>query len=126
MENTNCGEDCCFVKSGFCKTDRECPFYCESIWQVRGGTEIKTVKDCHPKRATMENNNLHYKMGCLQEIQVDLRNRLDRIELVLNALTEQSQFLLREKREKMEITKRGLKQENILNLPDIKNLNRIE
>lgn len=98
MEDTRCGEDCCFVKQGFCKTDRECPFYCESIWQIRGGTEIKTVKDCYPKRATSETNNLHYKMGCLQEIQEDLRNRLDRIEGSLMNLINQSAEYLREQK----------------------------
>jgi hypothetical protein len=91
MEDTNCGDECAFVKAGFCNKDKECPFYCESIWQVRRGTEIKTVKDCHPKKSMMETNNLHYRMGVLQEIQEDLRNRLDRIELTLNTLIEQSQ-----------------------------------
>jgi hypothetical protein len=106
MENTNCGEDCCFVKQGFCKTDKECPFYCESIWQIRGGTEIKTVKDCFPKRATSETNNLHYKMSCLQEIQEDLRNRLERLELLINALAQQSHEVLVEFREKKDIKER--------------------
>lgn len=106
MENTNCGEDCAFVKSGFCNSDKQCPFYCESIWQIRGGTEVKTIKDCHPKRSTMETNNLHYKMGCLQEIQEDLRNRMDRIELALNALIEQSQAYLRIERQFQELKER--------------------
>ena len=98
MENTNCGEDCCFVKQGFCKTDKECPFYCESIWQTEGGTKIKTVKDCYPKRASTETNNLHYRMTVLQSMQEDLRNRLDRIELSLSALISQSQEYLREQK----------------------------
>lgn len=90
MENTNCGEDCAFVKSGFCNSDKQCPFYCESIWQIRGGTEVKTVKDCHPKRSTLETNNLHYRMMVLQEVQEELRNRMAKIEQMLDLLIQQS------------------------------------
>lgn len=106
MENTNCGEDCCFVKQGFCKTDRECPFYAESIWNLKGGTETRTIKDCHPKRSISETNNLHYQMLCMQQVQNDLRNRMERIELTINALLEQSQALLIEQREEREMKKR--------------------
>lgn len=104
MENTNCGCDCAFVKSGFCNTDRECPFYCESIWQLKGGTEIKTVKDCYPKRQTMEQNNLTHRFMALQSLQEDLRNRMDRLELLLNTLIQQSQtFLIEKMKEKNNI-----------------------
>lgn len=119
MENTNCGCECSFVKSGFCNIDKECPFYCESIWQVRGGTEIKTVKDCYPKRATMETNNLTYRFSVLQQLQEDLRNRMDRIELLLNTLTQQSEVFLIEKlkekemREKIHQITNDNKQKNI-------------
>jgi len=97
MENTNCRTDCSFVKSGFCNTDKECPFYCESIWQLQGTTEVKIIKDCSPKRQIMEQNNLHYKFSVLQQLQEDLRNRLDRIELLLNSLIKQSEVYLIEK-----------------------------
>lgn len=94
MENTNCGDNCSFFKSGFCNSDRECPFYCESIWQKKGGDEIQTVRDCYPKRATFETNNLHYKMCGLQENQEELRNRLEKIETMLNLLVQQSHAFL--------------------------------
>lgn len=94
MEDTNCGELCAFVKSGFCNSDRECPFYCESIWQKKGGDGIQTVKDCYPKRATFETNNLHYKMCGLQANQEDLRNRMDKIEKMLDVLVQQSHAFL--------------------------------
>lgn len=97
MENTCCGDNCSFVKSGFCSTDRECPFYCESIWQSNQGKEVKVVKDCYPKRATMESNNIHNRMLVLQECQEDLRNRLDRLEILLNTLIQQSQTYLIDK-----------------------------
>lgn len=97
MENTNCGVECCFVKSGFCNSDRECPFFCESIWQTNDGKEIKTVKDCYPKRQTMEQNNLTHRFMILQSLQEDLRNRMDRLELLLNTLIQQSETYLIEK-----------------------------
>lgn len=97
MENTNCGSDCAFVKSGFCNSDKECPFYCESIWQLKGTNEIKTVKDCYPKRQTMEQNNLGQRFITLQSLQEDLRNRMDRLEHLLNVLIQQSETYLIEK-----------------------------
>lgn len=105
MENTTCGEDCCFVKQGFCKTDRECPFYCESIWQTDRGENTKLVRDCYPKRATMETNNLHYRMMVLQSVQEDLRNRLERIEISLSALISQSAEYLQEQKIKQRSNK---------------------
>lgn len=95
--DTNCGEECCFVKQGFCKTDRECPFYCEVTWQVQGGE--KKVRDCYPKRATMENNNLHYRITCLQSVQEETRNRLANMERLLESLILASREFLAEKKE---------------------------
>lgn len=98
VEDTACGEECCFVKQGFCKTDRECPFFCESTWQTEKGERIGSIKDCYPKRAMMENNNFHYRITVLQSLQEDVRNRLERIELALSHLINQSSEFLRDQK----------------------------
>lgn len=90
VEDTACGIECAFVKSGFCESDRGCPFYCESIWQNQDGSQVKVVKDCSPKRSTFEVNNLHLRMKVLQSHQEDLRNRFDTLQSQLSLLIELS------------------------------------
>ena len=99
MENTNCGENCSFVKSGFCKCDKECPFYVETWWQLEGKTDPKLVKDCFPKKFALEQNHLLHRQLCLQSVVEDVRNRMDRIEAMLINLTSESKEFLIEKRQ---------------------------
>lgn len=95
MENTNCGENCCFVKQGFCKTDKECPFYVQTWWQLNDNPVPKMVEDCFPKKFSQEQNLLLHKFLSLQAIQENTRNRLDKIEKLLTILVSQSRdFLL--------------------------------
>lgn len=74
MENTSCGEECPFVKTGFCNSDRECPNYSESCW-VEGRTgEQKMVKDCIPKRLMIQNNYQQIRLEGLQQAIEQQRN----------------------------------------------------
>lgn len=97
MENTNCGENCSFVKSGFCKCDRECPFYIETWWQNDQSPQPKLVKDCSPKKMTLEQNALLHRFLCMQGVVEDVRNRMDRIEAMLINLTSQSKEFIQQK-----------------------------
>lgn len=99
MEHTNCGDNCAFVKSGFCKCDKECPFYVETWWQLSGSTQPQLIKDCFPKKLTIEQNNLLHRHICLQGVVEDVRNRMDRLEALLINLTAQSKEFLMEKRQ---------------------------
>jgi hypothetical protein len=110
VENTNCGENCAFVKSGFCKCDKECPFYTETWWQCEGIPQPKIVKDCSPKKMIMEQNGLLHRQLCLQGVVEDVRNRMDRIEQMLINLTSQSKEFINEKsQERLESAQNSLK-----------------
>lgn len=95
MQNTNCGTECCYVKQGFCKTDKECPFYVQSWWQLKDEMTPKMVEDCFPKKFSQEQNFLLHRFLELQALQENTRNRLDKIESLLTLLVSQSrEFLL--------------------------------
>lgn len=99
MENTNCGENCAFVKSGFCKSDCECPFYVESWW-IKSGEQIPVkIKDCHTKRSTIEINNQHQRLVAIQSVQEETRNRLANLENLLSQLIAESKVFLSNKNE---------------------------
>lgn len=97
MENSNCGCECSFVKSGFCKTDRECPFFVETWWTKDNEPNPKLVKDCFPKKFALEQNHLLHRFLCTQSAVEDLRNRMDRIENMLSMLIGQTKEFMREK-----------------------------
>jgi len=95
LEHSNCGSNCSFVKSGFCNSDKECPFYIESWWQEAGSATPKMIKDCYPKRASIEQNNLLHRNIALQGVVEEVRNRISRLEMMLELLISQSkEFLL--------------------------------
>ena len=103
MDNTNCGCECSFVKSGFCKTDKECPFYLESWWHKADQPQPKLVKDCFPKKLAIEQNNVLHRILCTQGVVEDVRNRMDRLELMLGQLIAQSkQFILEKSSERID------------------------
>lgn len=99
MENSNCGCECSFVKSGFCKTDKECPFYVETWWQKEGVPDPKLIKDCFPKKFALEQNHLLHRQLCMQSVMEGVRNRMDRIETMLTMLISQSKEFLNQKNE---------------------------
>lgn len=98
MDCSNCGNECSFVKSGFCKTDRECPFYVETWWQLEGNPNPKLIKDCFPKKFALEQNNLLHRFLCMQSVVEDVRNRMAKLESMLEQLMQQSHEFLLEKR----------------------------
>ena len=67
MQNTNCAEDCPFVKTGFCKTDKECPHYMESWWKEGNSETPILIKDCAPKRNILQNQYLQSRVEQLVE-----------------------------------------------------------
>lgn len=100
MEHTNCGENCAFVKSGFCKCDKECPFYVETWWKLEGEQDPKIIKDCFPQKFTLEQNHLLHRQMCSQSVVEDVRNRMDKIESMLENLISQSKEFITEKTQK--------------------------
>ena len=102
MDNTNCGENCAFVKCGFCETDKTCPLYQESWWKEDTSETPKLVRDCFPKRMTIEQNKLFNRYTNSQSVVEDVRNRLDKLEKILNILVMQSQEFLNENQKRID------------------------
>lgn len=94
MDNTNCGENCCFVKSGFCKTDKECPFFIETWWKLDGKDIPKLVSDCFPKKFMFEQNNLLHRLLSVQSAEEQLRNRVAKLEMMFQQFMIQNEKIL--------------------------------
>ncbi len=112
MDSTNCGENCAFVKSGFCKSDCECPFYIESWWQCKGEKTPKLVKDCQPKRASLQLNNADNRIFDLQAEMVILRNKFDNIENLLLQLISNSNDYINSQRDLSQSISKNIEAKN--------------
>lgn len=107
MQDSNCGSECSFVKSGFCESDKKCPFYVETWWQCADNPQPKLVKDCFPKKFSQEQNHLLHRQLCLQGCIEDVRNRMDRIEAMLLNLTSQTkEFMIDKCNETLQLDKK--------------------
>lgn len=93
MECTNCGDKCAYVQSGFCKTDRQCPYFVESIWTNQETSQPKVVQDCFPKKFIFEQNNLLHQMICVQSVLEELRHKVSNLEEVIRQLILQNNAL---------------------------------
>lgn len=98
MNCTNCGDECAYVKAGFVKKDKECPYYLESFWLKDGDQEPTKIKDCFPKKFGLEQNRLLHRFLAVQSVVEDVRNRMDRLESQLDYLITNSQEYLQEKK----------------------------
>lgn len=88
MENTNCGCNCAFVKSGFCKTDNECPYFVQTLWQQEGNPNPKLVSDCFPKKFSLEQNQLLHRFLCMQGVLEEQRHRIASLEASIKQLCD--------------------------------------
>ena len=96
MEGTSCGENCCFVKQGFCKSEKECPHYVESWW-IEGQTEQhKLIKDCSPKRMLLHQQILQRKLENVQQALENSKNEYHNLCQYLKTLVGMSQQVLLE------------------------------
>jgi len=86
MKNTNCGENCCYVKQGFCKTDSECPFFVQTWWKNDLSPDPIILSDCFPKKFALEQNHLLNKQIVLQSCIEETRNKLDLLEKSVSQL----------------------------------------
>lgn len=93
MDCTNCGNECAFVKSGFCQTDKGCPFYLESWWHLEGAQDPKLIKDCFPKKFGVEQNHLLHRFLGLQKAVEQLRNNISRLENIISILIDRDEDL---------------------------------
>jgi len=94
MEGTSCGENCPFVKIGFCKQECECPNYIETWW-VEGQTQTpKKIKDCSPKRMILQQQLMQSKLEHMQQALEQSRNQNHELCAYLKNLIEMSKQVL--------------------------------
>lgn len=93
MDCTNCGDKCAYVKSGFCKTDSECPYYVETWWTNEKEPHPKLVKDCFPKKFALEQNLVVHRVIVLQSVIEELRNKIHGLEHLIAQLINQNNSL---------------------------------
>ena len=95
----NCGCNCAFVKSGFCETDKGCPFYLETWWQLgdKPNSTPKLVKDCFPKKFGMQQNQLELRLLTLQASFDQVRTKLILLESAIQKLIMQGEDITLEK-----------------------------
>ena len=86
MKDTSCGIECAYVKTGFCKTEKECPFFVQTLWQKDGEQTPKIVSDCFPKKFALEQNQLLHRFLCMQSVQEELRHKITNLELYVKQL----------------------------------------
>lgn len=109
MNHTSCGKNCAFVKSGFCESDRECPFFTEAWWKEEGKDLPVLISDCFCKRSTIEQNNLSNRVLANQSELVTVRNKLHNIEGLLSHLIAQSQQVIEENKKGLDFSSNPLK-----------------
>lgn len=85
MESTSCGQNCAFVKCGFCNSEKECPNYIESWWVEGENGQPKMLKDCAPKRMLLQQQMLQSRV---ENMQVELCNQKARAESLAEALMQ--------------------------------------
>lgn len=86
MKNTRCGDNCCFVKNGFCKSDHECPYFIQNYWTNDTNESPELISDCFPKRFMTEQNTMTNRALSLTATTQDLRNELDSLKNLVNEL----------------------------------------
>ncbi len=105
MENTTCGNDCPFVKSGLCQTDKECCNYLESWWQPNGTDKPHLIKDCVKKRMVyMQQDQVSYTLHLQQEVN-SLKQEVEKLSNMLTSLIQRTHYYLEESADKNLISK---------------------
>lgn len=105
MEDTRCGENCCFVKSGFCEKDTGCPNYTETLWEEGNSGNVKTVRDCSPKRMLIEQQRMINNFSATQGSVQVLRDKVENLEMILVNLANQTKQVFVEMQKNIEIKK---------------------
>ncbi|PWU06778.1 MAG: hypothetical protein C5B43_01310 [Verrucomicrobia bacterium] len=120
MENTSCGDNCPFVKKGFCGCERECPNYIESWWIESEKGVPKLIKDCSPKRLIIQQQYLQSRLEGMQKAAEQARNELHEFTSVMRSLVEQTkQILIRNLNSNNLLDKKN--EDNLVILHDINN-----
>lgn len=100
MDHTSCGNECPLVKSGVCKTEKECCNYVENWWIPNSKEKPVIIKDCAPKRLLMmQQDQVNYTLNLQQSVN-ELKEEVKRLSDMLTSLINQTHVYLREEQEK--------------------------
>ena len=99
MEDTHCGANCPWVKSGFCNKLEECPNHIESWWVSKEG-ETKLVKDCVPKRLMLQMQALLTRFEGVQGAAEEARNETHLMRGHFTSLVEATKLAIEEQNQR--------------------------
>lgn len=104
IEDTDCKENCSFVKLGICKSSCECPNYTESIWEDKQSGQVKVVKDCSPKRILFEQTRMIGSFNRVEKEMQIVRDKVNSIDALLQQIINQSrEFVKEQNKQKFEV-----------------------
>ena len=90
MDDTACGCDCPLVKTGVCKSDRECPNFIESWWKYGESGQQKLIRDCAPRRVLLQQGDFAHRLIGVEASVCQLRDKIDLLCSILADLTVRS------------------------------------
>lgn len=94
MEGTSCGDECPFVKQGFCAKVNECPNHIESVWEDGKTNETKLIRDCAPKRMILQQQYMQNRLEGVQSALEQSRNEYRELSAYLRGLIEMSKVVI--------------------------------
>jgi hypothetical protein len=94
MQSTSCGDNCPFVKQGFCSSCRECPNYIETWWTAEGAEQPIKLEDCSPKRMIIQQQGMQARFDLTTQALVQSRNEYNQLCSYLKSLIEMSKAVV--------------------------------
>jgi hypothetical protein len=94
MENTSCGENCPYVKQGFCNNEKECPNFIETYWIENDTGNKKKINDCSPKRVLLNQMAMQSRFELVQQALEQSRNEYSELSSYLKTLIQMSKTVL--------------------------------
>lgn len=94
MKDTSCGENCPFVKQGFCSHERECPNFIETWWYESEGSQPVKISDCSPKRMLLQQQLLQARFEHMQQALEQSRNQFDQLCGYLRTVVQATQLIV--------------------------------
>ncbi len=94
MQSTSCGDNCPFVKQGFCSSCRECPNYIETWWTAEGAEQPIKLEDCSPKRLVLQQQNMQARFDLTTQALVQSRNESSQLCSYLKGVIEMTKAII--------------------------------
>ena len=94
MQSTSCGDNCPFVKQGFCSSCRDCPNYIETWWMPEEGAQPVKLEDCSPKRLVLQQQVMQARFDLTTQALVQSRNEYNQLCSYLKSLIEMSKAVV--------------------------------